>query len=222
MNRFTPAILEVKLASVDTTGHFTGYASTFGGPPDSYGDIISKGAFLDSIKQHKSADTMPAMLWAHNHEEPIGKWLSLVEDSHGLLATGKLTLGTKRGAEAYELLKDGAISFSIGFTIAKDGTKQVGNIRNITKIGRLGEISLVSIPANSKAKLVSLKSKPQSRKEYERLLRNAGGYSANEAKRASYGGYSALARKEQDSEKLDDVLSVIEDFTETILSTMEK
>ena len=33
----------------EESGYFKGYASTFGGDPDSYGDIVLQGAFLESI-----------------------------------------------------------------------------------------------------------------------------------------------------------------------------
>ena len=61
------------------------------------------------------------MLWGHDHKEPVGKWLTLKEDATGLQVTGRLTLGTRRGAEAYALLQDDALALSIGFAVAGGG-----------------------------------------------------------------------------------------------------
>ena len=58
-------------------GIVSGYASTFGGMPDSYGDVIAVGAFADSLKQHKAANTRPALLWSHDQSSPIGKLLDV-------------------------------------------------------------------------------------------------------------------------------------------------
>ena len=37
----------------ERTGEFSGYASTFGGEPDSYGDIIAPSAFKGSLREHE-------------------------------------------------------------------------------------------------------------------------------------------------------------------------
>lgn len=209
MIRLTPVLHEIKRADVTSTGTFSGYASTWGGPPDSYGDIISRGAFLSAIQSHKASDTMPALLWSHDQQEPIGKWLTLTEDSTGLLVHGKLTLGTKRGKEAHALLKDDAIALSIGFSLAEGGAKTSGNTRTITKVGKLAEISLVSMPANSRAKVIATKATTP--REYEKQLRDQLGLSVREAKRACAGGWSSLVRDEHSTD-LNRVLSEIQDL----------
>lgn len=204
--RLTPAILEIKRASVDATGHFTGYASTWHDEPDHDGDIIIKNAFSNAIRKHKQAGTMPAMLWSHLHQEVIGKWLSMEEDNHGLLMTGKLTLETERGKGAHALLRDDAIYLSIGYAVAKGGATRTGDIRRIREIGRLGEVSLVAMPSDTTARVISKQARPESRKEFEHLLRNAAGLSAREAKRAV-----TAVRNEHD---LDPVIEKIRDTLE--------
>ena len=194
-------------------GEFSGYASVFGGPPDLVGDVIAKGAFADAIQQHKAAGTRPAMLWSHDHSAPIGVWTSLTEDAHGLLVAGKLTLGTARAREAHALLQDGAVSLSIGFTLAPFGARERAGIREITKIARLPEISLVALPANSRARVTSVKSKPTNVREFEHLLRDAG-FSSREAKAAVSAGWRGIARDERNP--LDLVLSKIEQLQRSI------
>ncbi len=196
-----------------TEGEFEGYASTFGGPPDVVGDIVIRGAFREAIQEHKSAGTRPAMLWSHNHSEPIGVWTELVEDARGLLVTGKLTLATARAREAYALLQDGAISLSIGFTLAPGGARERAGIREITKVARLAEISLVAMPANTRATVTQVKARPANPREFERLLRDAG-FSSREAKAATAAGWRGIARDERSP--LDLVLDKIEQLQRSI------
>ena len=197
-----------------TEGEFQGYASAFGPPADIVGDVIIKGAFAAAIQEHKSAGTRPAMLWSHNHSEPIGVWTELVEDARGLLVTGKLTLATARAREAYALLQDGAISLSIGFTLAPGGARERAGIREITKVARLAEISLVAMPANTRARVTSVKSKPTNPREFEHFLRDAGGFSSREAKAVVSAGWRGIARDERNP--LDLVLSKIEQLQRSI------
>jgi len=124
-NRLSPALpLEIKRADVDAEGVFTGLASTFDNI-DSYGDRIHRGAFDPALRKHKRAGTRPALLWAHDHKQPIGRWIDLEETKEGLLATGKLTLAVPRAREAHALLKDQAVALSIGFTVSKTGVSNV-------------------------------------------------------------------------------------------------
>ena len=196
-----------------TEGEFQGYASACGPPADIVGDVIIKGAFAAAIQEHKSAGTRPAMLWSHNHSEPIGVWTELVEDARGLLVTGKLTLATARAREAYALLQDGAISLSIGFTLAPGGARERAGIREITKVARLPEISLVAMPANTRATVTQVKARPANPREFERLLRDAG-FSSREAKAATAAGWRGIARDERSP--LDLVLSKIEQLQRSI------
>lgn len=117
--RLSPAVA-FKTAGVDKAGLFSGYASTFNGPADAYGDVIAPGAFSKTL----ASGRVPAMLWAHDPSEPIGKWLSLTEDRLGLRVEGKLTLGTKRGVEAHALMLDRALGLSIGFRNPMQGVNK--------------------------------------------------------------------------------------------------
>ena len=85
-------------------GSVEGYGSVFG-VKDSYDDVIAAGAFVRSLGEHKSAGTMPAMLWQHDASEQIGIWTDMTEDSKGLKIKGRLALETSRGKEAHALLK---------------------------------------------------------------------------------------------------------------------
>lgn len=152
MDRFD---IEVKF-STDEAGLLSGYASVFDGEPDSYGDVIAKGAFTKSLAEHKAAGSTPLLLWQHDPTEPIGVWLSLREDATGLAVTGRLILETRRGQEAYALLKAGALNgLSIGFRTRASERRSGGG--RILQDLELIEISLVSIPAATRARVTSVK-----------------------------------------------------------------
>ena len=198
---------EVKFASAGE-GTFEGYASTWGGV-DHVGDTITKGAFSEALNEHRRAGTKPAMLWSHDQSQPIGTWTSIQEDAKGLLVAGKLTLGTARGKEAHALLLDDALALSIGFTLLPDGARQRGSIREIVKVHRLPEISLVALPANPQAKVTQVKAAPDTPRALERFLRDVGGFSARQSKALVAGGWRGLnARDERNT--IDDVLTRID------------
>lgn len=164
------------------TGTFTGYGSVFN-ITDLGGDIVAPGAFAETLVAAKSAGRMPAMLWQHNMREPIGVYTSMEEDSIGLKVEGKLALKTTRGAEAYELMKMGAISgLSIGFRTRDDSYDRVTGVRTIKKAD-LVELSLVTRPMNDSARVSSVKTIEdlESLSEIERHLRDACGLSKSEA-----------------------------------------
>jgi HK97 family phage prohead protease len=172
--------LTVKAAGDD--GVIEGYGSVFG-VMDAYADIVAAGAFAESLKAHKAAGTMPAMLWQHDSDEPVGVWTEMVEDDKGLLVRGRLAMGTTRGREASELLKMRAINgLSIGFYSRQWSYDTETDVRTLTAVD-LWEVSLVTFPANREARVQSVKSIDDlaTLKDCERLLRDAGGFSRSEA-----------------------------------------
>ncbi len=172
--------LTLKAAGDD--GVIEGYGSVFG-VMDAYADIVAAGAFAESLKAHKAAGTMPAMLWQHDSDEPVGVWTEMVEDDKGLLVRGRLAMGTTRGREASELLKMRAINgLSIGFYSRQWSYDTETDVRTLTAVD-LWEVSLVTFPANRDARVQSIKSIDDlaTLKDCERLLRDAGGFSRSEA-----------------------------------------
>lgn len=158
--------LPIEVKADGDEGEITGYGAFFGNI-DSYGDRIVKGAFADTLKER-----MPKMLWQHDMWEPIGKWTEAVEDEKGLLLKGKLTMGSARGRDAYALIKDGALDgLSIGFRTKSD--EMVDNVRELREID-LYEVSIVTIGANSKALIETVKSGELTERDFERLLRDSG------------------------------------------------
>jgi HK97 family phage prohead protease len=193
MQYTTPLIL--KRSDFTESGQFEAYAATW--DLDDVGDVILRGAFMKALKLHEQTNTTPSLLWQHYPSQPIGRWVSFTEDSKGLLGIGKFTLTTQKGREAFELLKDNALSFSIGFQIDKNGSEVKNGIRYIKSISRLAEVSVVSIPANSAARLVALKKcSPQQLRSFERMLIKSSGLTKKEATGAVCGHWDIKESQE--------------------------
>ena len=188
--------LEIKRATVTAAGVFAGLASTFGKPADRLGDVVAPGAFSASLSEHKAAGTMPALLWAHEPAEPVGKWTSLTETSTGLQAEGQLTLELARAKDAHALMRDGALSLSIGYRTRKSNYREGSRILEDLD---LVEISLVAMPANPRAKITTVKGAIQGPGDLEAALREIG-FSSREAKRIVAGGWKAYARDDASNE----------------------
>jgi HK97 family phage prohead protease len=137
---------------VDVSGggwEIAGYASTFGGEPDAYGDIIAAGAFADSIAARPTK-------FLYEHFEPIGKQLEIREDEKGLFGRWTIT-NTRAGEDAYKLIKAQVLdSLSIGYFTVEDEWTRDG-VRILRKVD-LFEVSCVAIPANRNAVITDVKS----------------------------------------------------------------
>jgi HK97 family phage prohead protease len=187
--------------SSEAEGLFTGYASTFSQTPDSYGDLVRKGAFADSLALHRERGTLPAMLWGHDQTEPIGKFIDLEENDHGLFVRGRLELDLDRGRDAYVLARNDVLALSIGYRL-EDYERGKNGTTILTKID-LVEISLTATPANHEARLTSVKSAIESGdiRTFEREVRDALRLSARQVKALLAGGWKSLARDGADDDR---------------------
>jgi HK97 family phage prohead protease len=146
--------LRVKALGGD--GIFTGYASVFG-ELDQQNEIVAAGAFGRTLSKWRRQDRTPALLWMHDPTQPIGIWQNIREDANGLMVEGRLALRTQKGAEAYELLKLGALTgLSIGYRVVSSQIDAKRKARILTDVD-LFEISLVTFPANEAARVSEVK-----------------------------------------------------------------
>lgn len=206
MQRTAVGLTELKFAEVEADMSFAGYGAVFGNV-DAYGDVIQPGAFAETLAQAKSSGRWPAMLLQHggagisaDDMTPIGIWTEMAEDGVGLKVEGKLA-DTPRGREAYALMKmtprpaiDG---LSIGY-IAKEWSprsRPEEPRRSLKKID-LFEVSLVTFPANTRARVGQVKSASGLTITHaERALRDAG-FSRTEAKAIVAAGFDALSLRD--------------------------
>ncbi|MCE5270381.1 HK97 family phage prohead protease [bacterium] len=190
-----------QLKGIKENGVFSGYGSVFD-VVDSYNEVVAKGAFTRSLEAMKQKQRMPALLWQHNSNEPVGVYAEMHEDETGLFVQGQLAMKTARGAEAYELLRMGAISgLSIGYNVVKEEQDKGTGITVLKEID-LWEVSLVTFPANDAARVQTVKTILESGelptiREMERFLREAG-FSQSQAKAFLAHGYNALSLREAD------------------------
>lgn len=134
-------LLQGVVGPVDHEGTFEGYASLFG-VADLGGDIIEAGAFTNTLNRRGAAGVR--MLWQHDAAEPLGIWLSLTEDAHGLRVRGRLNAGVRRADDVRALLRNGAVDgLSIGFRTGR--ARREGSVRRIFQLD-LWEVSIVTFP----------------------------------------------------------------------------
>jgi uncharacterized protein len=219
IERASFGLREIKLAPSEVEGMtFSGYGAVFGNV-DAYGDVIQPGAFADTLASAQRSGVWPAMLLQHGgygvsaeDMTPIGIWTGLSEDGVGLKVEGKFA-DTARGREAYALLKmqprpaiDG---LSIGY-IPKDWTQRSKpeEPRRTLKRVDLLEVSLVTFPANGKARVSSVKSLDNER-DIERWLMQDAGLSRSEARIVINSGFKSLLAK-QDAGSADDCTELSE------------
>jgi hypothetical protein len=156
--------LEFKEEEGEGKGTFVGYGSIFE-QTDLQNEVVEPGAFTRSLK--KNNNTVP-LLWQHDRNEPIGT-ITAEEDDRGLKVKGALALGVSRGKDAYELIKSKVLSgLSVGFRIIKDELERNTGVRRLKELD-LWEVSLVTFPANLKARVVGVKADPEPRPNSKKL-----------------------------------------------------
>lgn len=174
----------------EKSGEFSGYGSVFD-VVDSYGDVVLKGAFAESLKSWGAKTKLPAMLWQHRMSEPIGVWTKMQEDEKGLYVEGRILVEAgDLERRAYEHLKAGSLSgLSIGYDVPVGGAAYDSKSDTLfLKTVNLWEVSLVTFPANESAQVDVVKAAP---KDIERILRDAG-FSRREAKAFMADGLEGL------------------------------
>jgi HK97 family phage prohead protease len=142
------------LKSVEADGSFSGYASRFN-VIDLGRDLVLPGAFAESIARRGVRGIK--MLFQHDPAEPIGVWLEVREDAHGLYARGRILPEVERGREVLALMRAGAIDgLSIGFRAVEGRTDPKSGIRRLARID-LWEISVVTFPMLPEARVSAVK-----------------------------------------------------------------
>ena len=146
----------LRVKGLDESGSFTGYGSTYGPPADLTGDICQAGCFAQSIAQQGAG--VP-ILFSHKQDEPVGIG-KLSDSATGLVVNGQLLMELPTAKKAHLLLKAQVIKgMSIGFTLPRGAGKVIYNndgTRTLKEV-HVHEISLVAVPADPRAQVVSVK-----------------------------------------------------------------
>ena len=207
-------VFESEIKAENNKGIFTGYGSIFGNE-DQGNDIMQKGAFTKSLVNRPVSKVK--MLYQHKTDEPIGVFTDMYEDSKGLFVKGQLAMGTQKGREAYELLKMGALDgMSIGFRAdpEKQGYNESKRGTRTLKEVDLMEISLVTFPMNESALIETVKGNAKNIREWEKILREAGGLSRTEAKIGAKALSESLSQRDagDDNKQLATLINKVADI----------
>lgn len=157
------AVVEIRaIPEAFTDGKIVeGYATTFNQPYELYSD--AQYTLNEQVDSRAFDDTdMSDVIMQYDHEGRVfargsNGTLELSVDDHGLKITADLG-GTEIGRQLYEEIKGGYTNkMSFGFTVSKDerteeydyDTGHTTILRTITGIGKLYDVSAVSLPANN-------------------------------------------------------------------------
>ncbi len=143
-----------------------GYATTFNMPYRLMGDdkvTVNEQVDRDAFRETDMSD----VIMQYDHEGRVfariaNGTLQLEEDDHGLKIRANLG-GTEIGRQLFEEIAGGYTNkMSFGFTVtgekkerSKDAEGHVTILRTITKIGKLYDVSAVSLPANDATEISS-------------------------------------------------------------------
>lgn len=156
--------LEIKSVGDEESHSIVAYAATFHREPDSYGDVIRKGAFENTLKAWKESGNVIPLLFGHRMDDPlmnIGSVTSAEEDETGLKISATFDMDNERGAYVYKLVKEKRLtklSFAFDVLDEQEVTLEDGVKANELRELSIYEVSLVPVPANSHATVQSIKS----------------------------------------------------------------
>jgi HK97 family phage prohead protease len=143
-------------------GVFEAYASTFTREPDSYGDVVAKGAFATTLKEWAESGNVLPVLYGHRMDDPdfnIGGVTEAIEDDHGLKVTVALDLDNPKAAQVYRLIKGKRVNqMSFAFDVLDEGTvEEDGRKFNELREVKLYEVSVVPVGANQDTEILAVK-----------------------------------------------------------------
>lgn len=145
-------------------GEFLVYPSTFTRTPDSYGDVVAKGAFLKGIAKRKTEGTVLPGLFGHRMDDPhmfIASAIDEGEDEHGWWVKGVFDLEDATAAKVYRLVKSGRIrELSFAYDVLEGADVDLGDGRKAYELRDLDvfEFSFVPVGANRDTSVVAVKS----------------------------------------------------------------
>lgn len=159
------------------TGTIEGYASTWVRKPDSYGDVVRKGAFTDTLADDWNGGKGIPFLWSHKLDD-LKAFIGTAEadeDDTGLHFIATFD-DTDEAQKVRQLYKDGRLKkFSFAFDVLENGltTLEDGTKANELRKLKLYEISAVTVPANDTAEVVDVKAGRRNSKKDADTIRQA-------------------------------------------------
>lgn len=167
----------------DEIGGVSGFFSTYDKTPDSYGDIIERGAFTETIKKREETGHPFPLCFNHDFSAVIGA-VNKIEDTEKGPYIEAGFLDTQLAQDVRKMLMSGAIfQFSFAYDVLKrrdpDAEEKSAGVMNVLQELEVFEISVVTVPANQNAVATEVKSVDveikqgrRNRKSDEEIIKN--------------------------------------------------
>lgn len=142
-------------------GEFEAIVSVFGNV-DSYGDVVVKGAFTDTLAEWAAKGDPIPVYWSHRMDDPdfnIGEVVEARETDEGLWVKGRLDLDSAKAAQVHRLLKGRRVTdFSFAYDIVEAGwaTQDEEEYLELRKL-KVHEVGPTPIGANDETDLLGIK-----------------------------------------------------------------
>lgn len=155
------------------------YASTFDRIPDSYGDVVAKGAFTESLEKIAAEGRFLPLLFGHRMDDPtmnLGRVVSAVEDEKGLLIEAEFDMENPNAVKARrDVLARTLTKLSFAYEVKDAGPVELDNGVKAWELRKLDifEVSLVPVPANQNAVVIDAKAGRRNSKKDEDALNEA-------------------------------------------------
>lgn len=158
-------------------GTISGYFSTYDRIPDSYGDVIAKGAFTETIQKRKESGHPFPLCWNHDLNQIIGSVDpdDIKDTDKGPLMTASF-FNSELAQEKREIVKSGVVfQFSFAYDILEAGPTELEDGIKANELRKLDlfEVSIVPIPANQNAVMTDVKAGRRNSKSDEDKIKQA-------------------------------------------------
>lgn len=157
--------VEVKAVGEEGSGQFEAIVSVFDNK-DSYGDVVRKGAFVDTLAAWAAKGDPIPVYWSHRTDDPkylIGRCLEAKETDRGLWVKVQLDLKKPVALDTYDALKERLVTqFSFAYAVRegawvmKSDDPELGEYYELRKLD-LYEVGPTPIGANSETELLTVK-----------------------------------------------------------------
>ena len=148
-----------ELKADEGNGEISGYFSTYDRIPDSYGDVIAKGAFTETIQKRKESGHPFPLCWNHDLDQIIGKVNDIEDTDKGPHMTASF-FDTQLAQEKREIVKSGVVyQFSFAYNVLEAGPATLEDGVKVNELKKLDlfEVSIVPTPANQNAVMTDIK-----------------------------------------------------------------
>jgi HK97 family phage prohead protease len=196
------------------TARFRRLRDSVFGVRDSYNESVEPGAFVESLVRHKREGTLPSplMLWQHDPVDADRRLGRHGRGQEGLWGKGGCSPASRRPTKRRSCSRRARSRVCRSAIARSMPAVENGGPRKLVKLDLL-EVSIVSFPANRRARVEAVKSErmeefarrlrdgdPLPVKEFEDILREAGVPKSMAVQIASV-GYAKAIRRESEGSK---------------------